>query len=340
MTTPPILLVTIDTEEDDWGDYSRREPEVTNVTRLPSFQELCDGYGVIPTYLCNWPVLHRDGSAAVLRDLARDARCGVGAHIHPWNTPPVEEETTARNSMLCNLPPALIAQKLGALRQLLIDRFESQPKVFRAGRWAFDGTVAGVLADQGYVVDTSVCPHLDWSPEFGPDYRTAPTQPYWFNPADPLRPARDGVLLEVPASVGFLGGHAEVRKRLRAFADRPIPRRLRMVGILDRMGISRRRWLSPELATGQEMIQLARSLTTAGARVLNFTFHSPTLAPGLTPFTRTEEQVERFLNRIETFFAFARDSGYQFATVAALATSTIPDPDDGPTPSPAGRRSS
>lgn len=319
MTVPkPVLLVTIDTEEDNWGDYSRLTPEVSNVERLPAFQELCDGYGVVPTYLCNWPVLSEERSADILEGLIRDSSCDVGAHIHPWNTPPPEEEVSERNSMLCNLPPDLIAKKLDALRDLLVRRFGSEPKVFRAGRWAFGSGVAAILARQGYEIDTSVSPLIDWSAAFGPDYREAPSQPYRFDPDEPLKPTRDGVLLEVPASVGFLGRYPEARRTLREFAARPIPRRLRMIGLVDRLGLARRRWLSPELATGEEMIALARAMVARGARVLNFTFHSPTLAPGLTPFTPTETALEEFMVRIETFFSFASESGYRCASVAEV----------------------
>jgi hypothetical protein len=102
---------------------------------------------------------------------------------------------------------------------------------------------------------------------------------------------------------------------LREWAFRPVPRRLRMVGILDRLGLAALRWLSPEVATGPEMIRLARTLVAGGARFLNFTFHSPTLVPGLTPFVRSEADLQEFLGRIEQFFDFARSHGCRFASL-------------------------
>jgi len=86
-----------------------------------------------------------------------------------------------------------------------------------------------------------------------------------------------------------------------------------MVGILDRLGLAALRWLSPEVATGPEMIRLARTLVAGGVRFLNFTFHSPTLVPGLTPFVRSEADLRAFLGRIEQFLDFARSHGFRFA---------------------------
>ena len=110
--TKPVVFVTIDTEEDDWGQYDCADPEVTNGARLPDFQALCDRYGAVPTYLANWPMIANDSARDVLRDLLAEGRCEIATHIHPWNTPPVTESVGPRNSMLCNLPGDLVAEKL------------------------------------------------------------------------------------------------------------------------------------------------------------------------------------------------------------------------------------
>ena len=312
MSSPrTALFVTVDTEEDNWGDYSCRSPSVSNVTMLPALQALCDRYGVVPTYLANWPVVAGDSSRDVLRELAGDGRCEIGTHVHPWNTPPVIEETGPRHSMLCNLPDELIASKLSGLHSLMIERLRATPVSFRAGRWGFSRAVAETLLKLGYRVDSSVSPFVDWTAAFGPDYRAAPTHAYRFRPAHPLQPAGGGDLVEIPATIGFLGARPQLGMRLRAWAFRPLPRRLRMVGVLDRLGWATLRWLSPEVATGKEMIKLARVLVGSGARFLNLTFHSPTLVPGLTPFVRTDDQLREFLDRIEEFLDFARTSGFR-----------------------------
>jgi hypothetical protein len=214
--------------------------------------------------------------------------------------------------MLCNLPDALIREKLSGLHALIGERLGITPRCFRAGRWGFSGSVAATLVSLGYDVDTSVSPLVDWSADAGPDYRAAPATAYRLRPAAPLEPAPAGELVEIPATVGFLRGTPARRMRFREWALRPVPRRLRMVGVLERLGIATLRWLSPEGATGSEMIRLARTLVASGARFLNMSFHSPTLVPGLTPFVRTSRDRQRFLGHVEQFLAFARGSGFRF----------------------------
>ena len=313
MTARPPVVSSRDTEEDDWGAYTCRTPAVTNAAMLPRFQQLCERYGALPTYLVNWPIVSSDSARDIVSSLAAGGNAEVGTHIHPWNTPPVLEQPGPRESMLCNLPDDLIASKLANLHRAIEARFRLSPRAFRAGRWGFSRAVAEVLETLHYRVDSSVSPHVDWSPDHGPDYRNAPTTPYGFRASAPLQPDPAGSLLEVPATIGYLGGNPRSGRRLREWAFRPLPRRLRMVGVLDRLRLASLRWLSPEVATAREMIRLSTVLAAAGATHLNFTFHSTTLVPGLTPFVRTAKDAADFVARIETFLDFARGAGYHFA---------------------------
>ena len=53
MVTRPAFLITIDTEGDNL--WSRPRTMTTrNAEYLPRFQELCETYGLKPTYLTNW----------------------------------------------------------------------------------------------------------------------------------------------------------------------------------------------------------------------------------------------------------------------------------------------
>ena len=77
------VFVTVDTEEDNWGDYGCQSPKVTNITFLPEFQSLCTRYGAAPTYLCNWPTIANDSSREILAELAAGGGCEIGSHVHP-----------------------------------------------------------------------------------------------------------------------------------------------------------------------------------------------------------------------------------------------------------------
>ena len=85
----PAILVGVDTEADDqWTQAGRRSLGVRNAERLPALQSLFEGFGVRPTYLVTHEMASRPGSAAILRDLAHTGRCEIGAHLHPWSSPP------------------------------------------------------------------------------------------------------------------------------------------------------------------------------------------------------------------------------------------------------------
>ena len=70
--------------------------EVKNAERLPALQALCDEYGVRPTYLVTHEMATRPESAPILRGLARSGRCEIGAHLHPWSSPPFRPEDLRR----------------------------------------------------------------------------------------------------------------------------------------------------------------------------------------------------------------------------------------------------
>ena len=96
---PPALLVGIDTEADDqWSEKGRRDVRVENAARLPALQALFDEFGVRPTYLVTHEMATRPESAGVLRELAASGRCEIGAHLHPWTSPPFRPEDLAAHT--------------------------------------------------------------------------------------------------------------------------------------------------------------------------------------------------------------------------------------------------
>lgn len=178
---PPHLIVTIDTEEEGlWGGaYRATGNTVENVRRgVGRFQELCDRFGIRPTYLVDAPVVEDDYAAGLLREIQDDGRAEIGAHVHPWCNLPFEEELNARNSYLCNLPERLQRDKIVWLTDAIEARFGRRPTSFRAGRYGLDIAGARILYDLGYVVDSSVTPFMDHSRDGGPNFEDAPFLPY------------------------------------------------------------------------------------------------------------------------------------------------------------------
>src|SRR5262245_14766296 len=96
-TERPILLVVIDTEEEfDWSKpFDRGSTGVTHMRSIGRLQEVFDEFGVRPVYVVDFPIASQEESAAPLRELQRSRRCEIGAHLHPWVSPPFEEPVNA-----------------------------------------------------------------------------------------------------------------------------------------------------------------------------------------------------------------------------------------------------
>ena len=52
------------------------------------------------------------------------------------------------------------------------------------------------------------------------------------------------------------------------------------------------------------MKRLSRNLVSDGIRYLVFSFHSPSVYPGGTPYVRSEVDLDRFLGACERYFEF------------------------------------
>lgn len=310
------VMVTIDTEEDDWGRYDAAGQSVGNIAELPRLQRLFDQYGVRPTYFVNRPPLLDSRSVEVLKEIAADPSCEIGTHCHPWNTPPLSPSKPPGSTMMCSFSREANRAKIGEVSHLISERLKVSPTSFRAGRWGFGPTVASVLPELDYEVDSSVSPFLDWSRLGGPDYSAAPMTPYRFNPREPLRPAPEGCLVEVPTTVAALWGHPVRQARTRALLEKTFVARLGLIGLTDRLGLFARRWLSPETSSAEELVRLAKRVDGHGYGVMGLTFHSCTLLPGATPFVRDIADRAAFLGRIEAFLEYVRSRGWSFATVA------------------------
>jgi hypothetical protein len=309
------LVVTIDTEEDNWAHYSATDNPVSNIEKLEPLQKLFGRYGVRPTYLVTYPVATNPRSVEILKGILENGECEIGMHCHPWNTPPFEEQISDINSLLCNLPEPLVLRKLTVLHEAICENFAIVPESFRAGRWGFNSSVARALCQLGYRVDTSVSPFDNLSVSHGPDYSGFQLHPYRFEPDDIATPRDDGALLEVPATVGFLQSDFERCRNWTVSLEKDLGKKLRVKGILSRLGLLNKVWLSPEIGDVRRMIRLAKRVGGMSYPNLNMFFHSTNLMAGLSPFVVTRDDETAFLKTIEDFLAYTSASNIKSVTL-------------------------
>lgn len=282
------VLIGVDTEADDqWSRAGRDRLEVGNAHRLPALQALCDEYAVRPTYLVTHEMATRPESAAILQALARSGRCEIGAHLHPWSSPPFRPEDLAAHTYPHNLPPELLERQLGELTTTIEQAIGVRPTTYRAGRNGFDGGTLPILERLGYTVDTSVDPLFNERRKGGMVFAGAPVTPY--HPSyDDVRRKGASTILEVPITAAT---DPPLPKALeRAYASLPaIPYR----GALRRLGVQPV-WLRPSYTSRARMIAFASRLHRGGTPCFNIIFHSSELVPGGSPYTPDTASVERF----------------------------------------------
>lgn len=294
----PILVAVVDTEEEfDWNaPFDSSATSVAAMQRIEVGQQAFDEYDVRPCYVVDFPVASSREASAPLCRFLEQGRATVGAHLHPWVSPPIEEDICRRNSFAGNLPRPLESAKLERLSEQLAASFGHRPLVYKAGRYGFGPRTQGILEELGFEVDLSFSPPYDYSAEGGPDYSSMSCRPFWFG--------ADGDLLGIPCCGAYVGIWKVRRHALYTLAKREPLERLRIAGVLSRLGLLERLLLSPEGHTLEEMRRLTRSLLSRGFRVFALSFHSPSLQPGCTPYVRTSEDLRRFLGRLRGYLEF------------------------------------
>ena len=294
-TWQPTLVVVVDTEEEfDWGaPFDTHARRTTNILYQSLAQEIMNRHGVIPTYVIDYPVANTPEAVSALRTIADQGRCEIGAHLHPWVSPPVEEHVNAYNSFPGNLPAALEREKLARLADQIETSFGSRPIIYKAGRYGLGPATFQILRELGFRTDTSVVPHTDFSASGGPNFAAFSARPFWANAG----------LIELPLSVHFTGTLGKLGPTLYPALTRT-PGSLRLPGIAARVGLLERLRLSPEGHSLQDMKRQTRAALARGERYFMLTYHSSTLLPGGSPYVGTLEMREAFLQTLDGYLEF------------------------------------
>jgi hypothetical protein len=246
--------------------------------------------------MIDYPVATQSDGRDPLQELLADARCDIGAQLHPWVTPQLTEELTAPNSYPGNLPVALEYQKLNVLTKAIEDGLGVQPRIYRAGRFGAGPRTGDILRDLGYLADSSVMPGWSFARQGGPDFMEASPAPYWIDP--------DRTILELPSTAGFVGRLAGAGTTLRRVQYSAAGEALYGPALMARLSLLERIRLTPEGISIEEAKRLVRHMLSHGHRVFVLTYHTPSLLPGCTPYVRTQRDLVRFLDWLDEFYAF------------------------------------
>lgn len=305
----PRFLVTVDTEEEfDWTKpFDRFGHGLSHVPWLGRFQAFCESWGVAPVYLIDYPVACDARMIDLIGTAVASGRAEVGVQLHPWVNPPHEEAITLANSYAGNLPAELERAKFTALRDTIAKTFGTAPRIYRAGRYGVGPHTAQILADAGIAIDSSVRAGFDYAGDLGPNFRDHPARPWWID--------RAAGLIELPLTTVWCGA---LRRWGGAIYHR-LWRIPRLRGVLARLRLVERVPLTPE---GVDIAAALRAIDAALADrlpVLVFSFHSPSLMVGHTPYVRDEAALDALYDWWRAVFAHLRMRGVMPASVADIA---------------------
>jgi len=291
------FILSIDTEGDNQWDHGR-DLSVENIKYVPRFQELCNKYGVKPTYLVTSEVCNDPYSRDIFTGYNQEGQAEIGAHLHSWTTPPFKDEDGFRENdpepaFANELPYELLNEKVRNLTKQIEDSFGKRPTSFRSGRYGFDNNIAKSLVENGYIVDSSVTPFVSWVEQKGlhggrggPDFIDNPPYPYQFK-------FKNGSITEIPITILPTKFPLNWNRGLADYYFRNVDNNIFFRGLRKLFYSNQPEWLRP---TPQANIALFRGLVIEAEKLklpfITMMFHSSELMPGCSKYRPDENSVE------------------------------------------------
>jgi hypothetical protein len=318
------FIISIDTEGDNQWEFGS-DLTVKNIQYVPRFQELCEKYQIRPTYLVTTEVCDDTYSRELFSDYSRNDRAEIGAHMHLWTTPPFEDRdgfrhNDASHGFASELSDELLIAKLDNLTEHIASAFGKRPTSFRSGRYGFNSNVASVLAEAGYLVDSSVTPLLSWAsykglPEGlgGPDFIDSTPFPYNYD-------LNGKSLIEIPVTIlatsfplnrlqvvsRYFFRHVDHSFILRAFRklffpDQPL-------------------WFRPNpWMTINHFGELIDESLRIDLPYIVMMFHSSELMPGCSIYRPDNDSIEKLYTLLENFFILLKNKNIASVTLTEAA---------------------
>lgn len=288
------FIITVDTEGDNLWQWHPGDTITTeNSSYIPRFQNLCEEFGFIPTYLTNYEMAMDQRWISYGQAKALEQKCEIGLHIHAWNSPPEHqiENKYGGNAYITEYPEEVVASKTRFLKGLLETRFEIPIHSARSGRWATDTSYFSALNQNGILIDCSITPGVDLSRipgnsvNHGNDYRNSPYKPFFVYKN----------VLEIPMTTRFVkwGGIGRPRKRLRSLIK------------------GEAMWLRP-ISLSKKYLQVLTDIVKkeADCGYLEFMIHSSELMPGGSPYVKTTEECEMLFTIMKWYYEYVSSCGY------------------------------
>lgn len=286
------FVITIDTEGDNlWAVTDLRTPVQTeNAKFLYRFQQLCEKYGFIPTYLTNYEMANDDVMKELGRAGLKRGTLEIGAHEHAWNSPPyfplLKSPIKRGKAYLGEYPRLIIRKKLEYLTQTLEDTFQCPITSHRGGRWCLNAIIVSELERLGYMVDCTCTPGRNWSKypgwtigSKGTDWSSFENRPFMLGYSIAGKKKKSSII-EIPVT--------SVKK--------------------EKNGVMK--WFRPNGRNLMELLGILDYLYEQKAPYIEFMLHSSELMPGGSPTFMRNCQIEKLYNDLEVLFSALHEYGF------------------------------
>lgn len=286
------FIITIDTEGDNlWAISDLKTPIGTENARfLYRFQELCEKYGFVPTYLTNYEMANADAMKELGRAGVQKGALEIGAHEHAWNSPPwfplVKSLGKRGKPYLGEYPRIVIRKKLEYLTRLLEDTFQCPITSHRGGRWCLNEVIIQELDRLGYIVDCTCTPGRSWAnaPGWrfgskGTDWSSYENRPFMLEYSQVGSKKKSGII-EIPVT--------SVKK-----AKDGTPK-----------------WFRPNGNNLPELLGILDYLYKREYLYIEFMLHSSELMPGGSPTFVRKGQIEKLYNDLDALFSALQQRGF------------------------------
>ncbi len=319
-----LFIITIDTEGDNQWDHGRHVT-VENIKYIPRFQQLCKKYQIKPTYLVTSEICHDGYAKEIFTEYLSENVAEIGSHLHSWTTAPFVDKDGYRyndqnHAFATDLPENLLRKKIENLTLEIEESFGIRPLSFRSGRYGFNTEVAKILAENSYLVDSSVTPFVSWarnkginSEMGGPDFIDNTPFPYKYN-------FSSSSLLEIPITIlptKFpLNKNKNIASQYFRNVDKNIP-----LKILRKLRFQNQPlWLRPfpwmNMDSFKELYNEAKNKKLPYFVMM---FHSSELMPNCSAYRSDKNDIDKLYDLLEHFFQFLKDERILSATLTEAA---------------------
>jgi hypothetical protein len=318
------FIITIDTEGDNqWNHGIALTTE--NIKFVPRFQDLCNKYQVKPTYLVTSEICEDPFAKEIFTNYSKTEKAEIGAHLHSWTTPPFLDKDGYRyndinHAFATELSEDLLSEKIKNLTNQIETSFGKRPLSFRSGRYGFNGSVAKILKENSYLVDSSVTPYTNWSlntgiqgGKGGPDFVDNTPFPYKYN-------SDYGSLLEIPITILPTKFPLNKNEKIARYYFRNVKNSIPLRVFRKLLFKNQPLWLRPynwmTIGLFDEILNVARKIELP---YLVMMFHSSELMPGCSIYRKDESAIEQLYDQLEHFFILLQKENIKSVTLSEAA---------------------